>query len=391
MLSVDELRVVGRTAEAHVRATVARAKVELVHRGVPSRPFRSGRGARFLFVTEEQAIARGQIFPFLFFEREIAARWGIQLREVALARFEARPDAAPSGADVVVLQTWFDVSVERLRGILDTIQRHYPAARVVFFDSFAPTDLRLAAALDATVSLYVKKHVLRDRSRYSVPTRGDTNLTDFYGRLYGIQQDEVHFAVSPQFLEKLRVGPTFFTASNMLPRFYSRPAPPGGNRPLDLHGRLASKGTDWYGRMRSEAIAAMESLRDLRIVSAAGVSRNAYLKELAASKMCFSPFGYGEVCWRDYEAVMCGALLIKPDMGHCETAPDIFVPHVTYVPVRWDFSDVEEKVRHYLKHDSERQQIVQRAYSLLHDYCAHGGFLDQMRSVFELSAARASR
>jgi hypothetical protein len=86
---------------------------------------------------------------------------------------------------------------------------------------------------------------------------------------------------------------------------------------------------------------------------------------LLRSKICVSPFGYGEICWRDFEAVCLGCLLIKPDMGHVRTAPDLFIPGVTYAPVRWDFSDLEEVCSHYLENEKERVQIAQRARETL--------------------------
>ena len=38
-------------------------------------------------------------------------------------------------------------------------------------------------------------------------------------------------------------------------------------------------------------------------------------------------------------AVLTGAVLLKPDMSHVETDPDIFVPWETYAPLAWDLSD----------------------------------------------------
>ena len=55
-----------------------------------------------------------------------------------------------------------------------------------------------------------------------------------------------------------------------------------------------------------------------------------------------SPFGYGEICFRDFEAVLSGALLLKPDCGHLETWPDIY-GEGTYVPLDWMASDLHFK------------------------------------------------
>jgi hypothetical protein len=97
--------------------------------------------------------------------------------------------------------------------------------------------------------------------------------------------------------------------------------------------------------------------------------------------MCFSPFGYGEVCWRDYEAVIAGSMLLKPDMSHIESSPDIFIPGQTYVPLRWDLSDLEEKAKHYAQNDAERIRIAENALAVLSDYARSSGFVRQMAPV----------
>ena len=83
------------------------------------------------------------------------------------------------------------------------------------------------------------------------------------------------------------------------------------------------------------------------------------------SKISFSPFGWGELGARDYEIILGGSLLIKPRMDHMETWPNIFIPHKTYVPLEWDFSNLEEICETYLKNDSLRNKIIsysQKAY-----------------------------
>jgi spore maturation protein CgeB len=92
------------------------------------------------------------------------------------------------------------------------------------------------------------------------------------------------------------------------------------------------------------------------------VAQKQYNHEVRNSRIVLSPFGWGELCFRDYEAVQSGALLVKPDMSHLETWPDIFKAGETYVPVAWDGSDVVEKCEYYLAHDNERTRIVENAY-----------------------------
>jgi hypothetical protein len=196
-----------------------------------------------------------------------------------------------------------------------------------------------------------------------------------------LEYQDVTFPIPEGFLDKLVVGPGFATAEFLLPTFLRLDRPISCQRDIDLHSRLGGTGKDWYGSMRDHARITVENISGIRTVTSGAVNHRRYMQELQSAKVCFSPFGYGEVCWRDYEAVMCGALLVKPDMSHVETDPDIYRPFETYIPVRWDFSDLEEKVRYYLKNKNERDFIVQNAYQVLSKYFVDGGFLKHVRHV----------
>jgi hypothetical protein len=92
------------------------------------------------------------------------------------------------------------------------------------------------------------------------------------------------------------------------------------------------------------------------------VKQNNYYRELYESKMVLSPFGWGEVCFRDFEAIVSGSLLLKPDMSHLKTWPDVYIPYETYVPLDWDGSDIQEKAGVYLADGRERMRIARNAW-----------------------------
>lgn len=48
-----------------------------------------------------------------------------------------------------------------------------------------------------------------------------------------------------------------------------------------------------------------------------------YLSTMAETKIILSPFGWGEYCYRDYEALACGCVLVKPRMEAIAQDPDI--------------------------------------------------------------------
>jgi hypothetical protein len=291
---------------------------------------------------------------------------------------------ASKNADVVCFQAWIDQTPDQLVTMVARLRRDHPGARLAFLDPCAPADLRFATTIGSLVDFYVKKHVLRNRTTYSQPTVGHTNLTDWYAREEGDDSAQVHFPLPDGFLEKLIVGPSFVTAPYMLPRFKTVSKPPQLHaRPFDVHARLGGIGNgDWYQRMRSDAFARLRALEHVRLTPTAPLKKSAYLRELTRCKICFSPFGYGEVCWRDFEAVYSGALLVKPDMSHIETAPDLFVPDETYVPLQWNFEDLSPVIDSVLSDEARRLRIVTNAYDAMRTYAASNRFVDQLDRVF---------
>jgi hypothetical protein len=73
-----------------------------------------------------------------------------------------------------------------------------------------------------------------------------------------------------------------------------------------------------------------------------------YIKNLMDSKISFSPFGMGEICFRDFECMQYGTIMIKPNQDVVKTLPDIYEAGKTYIDVKYDWSDLEEKIDYVL-------------------------------------------
>ena len=93
------------------------------------------------------------------------------------------------------------------------------------------------------------------------------------------------------------------------------------------------------------------------------VTRKEYIKELCQSEYVFSPFGWGEICYRDFEFVLSNAVLIKPNMDHIDTFPNIYVKGA-YVPVEWDLSNLEEAIQ-FVQKESNRKKFHSFASNIL--------------------------
>ena len=66
------------------------------------------------------------------------------------------------------------------------------------------------------------------------------------------------------------------------------------------------------------------------------------------SKIVLAPLGYGELAPRDVEATIFESVLMKPDVSHILTEPFIYEDDETYISVKYDWSNLEEKVDYVL-------------------------------------------
>ena len=64
-----------------------------------------------------------------------------------------------------------------------------------------------------------------------------------------------------------------------------------------------------------------------------------YIREFIDARAVISPFGWGEICYRDFDAFAYGITLIKPNMDHIKTYPNWYINGETYLSLNWDFSD----------------------------------------------------
>jgi hypothetical protein len=99
---------------------------------------------------------------------------------------------------------------------------------------------------------------------------------------------------------------------------------------------------------------------------------NTTAQVLNRSKIAISPYGMGELCYRDLEAIQHGCIVIKPDMSQVITEPNLFIPYETYIPCNVNYSDLNEIVTNILDNYNDYLYIVENARKRLTDvYSSH--------------------
>lgn len=267
--------------------------------------------------------------------------------------------------------------------LMEKLRRKYE--RIVFFNGNAGGGIHNYGLLPY-VDLYYNKSLLKDRGLYTTRLYGNELFTDYYHNHYGVNDDpdrttdpisdaallvrlrmswNVGIGDFPRARFRQRVG---VALARLLGIDWSRPFARRSNPPMRGNtGQYAVHAR--FGYQSQASITCQRRIIQEKIAGhpaflTGKVAQRQYNHEVQNSRIVLSPFGWGELCFRDYEAVQSGALLVKPDMSHLETWPDIFKAGETYIPVAWDGSDVVEKCEYYLAHEHERKRIVENAYQV---------------------------
>ncbi len=294
--------------------------------------------------------------------------FGLVLRKQSLTAGDRIPASSLSGSDIIGFKLDYRTpQIEALR-IASNLAKSKPKhSTLVYCDGNDEVTIQWPGLLEYC-DLYWKKHCFRERSRYLVRPRGGTNLVEFaLGE--EAEPDSQHPCDESQ-LQKIFCGPSIGMdqkIANLAPLLSDNESIPTLITRKNDAVLRADVPDNWMGKLRRPAVEILESLQGSReiLLPRGRVPQDQYAQEMMDSRISVSPFGYGEICWRDFEAIAYGCLLFKPSMDHIECYPDIFQPFESYVPVNWDFSDLSEKLDYFLSQPEESQRIVVRARQIL--------------------------
>ncbi len=330
---------------------------------------------------------------FVTHARELRARLGIDTRVVEVPHVDlVQHEVRAWMPDIVIFAPSFVDSAEQVIAMCERVRRNRPEPKLVYFDSY---DLASSPHFGVLpyVDRYLKSKLLANTDGYRRVYQGGNPLSDFVVRELNADLSGWHFGSEiPAGQEhKIRACWSFGASRDFerLLRWAGRFHVPWSARVFDVNRRIGLTMSDagashWYAKSRRNAADTLAALAPShRFTGFDRVGRRRYLAELVFSKIVFSPFGWGEVCFRDYEAVAAGCLLVKPDMSHIVTSPNVFVDKRTYVSVKWDLSDLGEKIHYWLSHPAEAQQVAQCAHDTLSEYFRQRKFVGEVATALE--------
>ncbi len=346
--------------------------------------------------------ARAFAFPLLRHRDALRA-------EGIATRFFDEPSADLTDCDLLIVDSKYFTGPDR--GQPDYVNRHLEGWRAkrdatVWFDTTDSAGWVFEGALERTRGYY-KNQLLKDRTQYLEPMHGRRAPSDFYHRTAGVTDpqddagpqvrdaallDRLHVSWNSGLADYSRHGPRRMAAYrhlkwNGLLRWPSPTGDPYASRPHNLSCRFGTS----YDRP-SVAHQRVEIRRRLgERIPTDKLKRGAYMREMEASKLVVSPFGLGEITLKDFEAFLSGALLLKPDMSHMDTWPELFVDGETMRAFAWDLSDLEQVIANCLSDPEGSARIATAGQARYFDHINDGGgrtaFVDRFRDIVAREAA----
>jgi hypothetical protein len=103
------------------------------------------------------------------------------------------------------------------------------------------------------------------------------------------------------------------------------------------------------------------------------INHKTYLKRLANSKVSLGSFGWGEICYREFEAITMGACVIFPDISYIKTWPNIYKNNENCLMYDFDLENLEEKINTVLTNEKLRIDLVKNSQNELQNVYKHKG------------------
>lgn len=261
------------------------------------------------------------------------------------------------------------------------------------------------------VDKFLKGQIFTDKKMYLQRFQTGRIYTDFFEKLYdsGEKYDsyplpsleeldkieiswntcfenytEERFSFSGKLRNFLRPCIANFTVENIKVKWVD----PANNRSVPISCRIGTSHTRPSVADHRRAI--MDKLKTHNVESGK-ISLEEYFKELRNSQIAVSPFGVGEITLRDFEIIICGAALLKPDMTHLKTWPDLFQTNLTNPTCQtfnWDLSDFDDKLESLLKNPEKRLEMARNSQNVYKKHLSEEGmqeFTERLIKIFDLT------
>ncbi len=262
------------------------------------------------------------------------------------------------------------------------------------------------------VKKYIKKQFYKDKTIYKKKLEGGRFYTDHYIKKYKIKDhksydqelldiqylpklilgwnlgvafffDYLNFSKIDYFLELLKFKYLNIKDYKMKLQFYQNWE--DDKKKYDFFSLM---NTNFYrASVGFQRIRLKENLRSIsnenKFISGRLNKKN-YYKTLRNSKVSIGAYGWGEVCYREFESIMSGTPFMTANMENIETWPNIYHEGETYLSYSLDFKNLKNNLDILIKDLNLRKKLVKNSKLILQDCHADEGKNYFLRKINEI-------
>ena len=266
---------------------------------------------------------------------------------------------------------------------------------LIYFDTTDSTGMIQSEILDY-VDEYWKFQILKNKYDYQKKYYGGRIFSDYYNSNFYVSDNSEIYSkyINDKNLNKIKAAWNFGLADYSYQNkyfFYLRKYFLKNYFFFFKKKKIKEKNLGLFAAFNYEYSRETISFQRKKIKSLLGnlfsekINDYKYHQLLEQSKFVISPFGWGELAYRDFEAFYNKCLLIKPNMDHLLTWPNFYIKNETYLDFAWDLNDLEDKIEKINLNRSEYDEISFNGYNNYNKYTSdiNSGnyFVDRIRNL----------
>lgn len=224
-----------------------------------------------------------------------------------------------------------------------------------------------STSLMGSYEVFEKSNAIYLFKNQTLPTREHYKTPYAHNKWFWKSGSDLDLSYNISSLQWDKIKLTGWNLGQLLPE-YRNFQPINTNKTLDISAIFrgthdynedhTSQNNHFYQNHRSGLWKKLEILKNNYSMVCNKLPKLEYLQSLWNSKIAFSPFGMGEICFRDFECMQFGTIFIKPNQDLVHTIPNIYEDGKTYIGCKYDWSDLEEKVDYIMSNFQELNEKI---------------------------------
>ena len=275
--------------------------------------------------------------------------------------------------DTLIIDSRFCGKLKKKKKFIDYLQKKKKKIKLIFADT-ADNSGQLKIEFLQFVDIYWKGQTLKNLNAYMKPHYGGRLFTNFYRKKFNIKDKNKQVSTpvkNKNLLKKIEIcwnmglcdhgryshiKQKLFSVFkfNFLVKNTNNFFLPNKKRNLDISCRIGKEYDRETVSFQRQKISELLGSN----INTYKLSRFKYLNELSNAKYTISPFGWGELCPRDFETFINGGVLIKPDMETINTWPNWYITNKTYLAFDWDLKNFLDKIELALNNYEKLKEVA---------------------------------